>query len=196
MLPNENNAERNARKQCQLNAKMTFRIPRPCKHMQHTGCNKCNKMQTLCNIMQTLGRELTSRASAVSVSWVKGHATETDVVRGRVTREDKIGNDGADTLAVAGAALHTISSEVVAVACQRRRHAIQTHRMMLAILAERNSHEQEAADRGSEMGDHNDLHLDVSDNVEDVSDSEGLHAAGMNSLDDDFEKELTVQSDA
>ena len=143
-----------------------------------------------------LGRELTSRACAVSVSWVKGHATETDFARRRATREDKIGNDGADKLAVSGAALHTISFEVVADACQRRRHAIQTHRMMLAILAERNSHEQEAADRGSEMGDHDDLYLEVTDNVEDVSDTEDLHEVVMNSLDDDFERELTVQCDA
>ena len=46
------------------------------------------------------------------------------------------------------------------------------------------------------MGDHNDLYLDVTDNAKDVSNTEELHADVMNSLDDDFEKELTVQCDA
>ena len=78
-----------------------------------------------------------------------------DVARGRTTREDKIGNDGADELAVAGAAAHTVPSEVVEAAAARRRSAMQTHEMMLAILAARQLEENESgeADRGSDMGE-------------------------------------------
>ena len=86
---------------------------------------------------------------------------------GRTTREDKLGNDGADRLAVSGAALHAVRSEVVVAARRRRHDAIQTHEMMLAILFERTSHErrhmQETADRGSEMGDCGGLHEEIGD---------------------------------
>ena len=50
----------------------------------------------------------------VSVSWVKGHVTQMDIDRGRSTYEDKLGNHGADKLAVAGASQHQVPSEVVA----------------------------------------------------------------------------------
>ena len=96
-----------------------------------------------------------ARTSTVTVTWVKGHAKEIDVARGRTTREDKIGNDGADELAVAGAAAHTVQSEVVEAAAARRRSAMQTHDMMLSIVVARQLEENETceADRGSEMGD-------------------------------------------
>jgi len=158
------------------------------------------------DLWNLLGQELACRACLVSVSWVKGHAKEVDVKLGRTTREDKAGNDGADKLAVSGAALHPVGSEVVAAASVRRHAAVQTHRMMLAILLERNSHEQQAADRGSEMGEPGDLNLDIFDDipvpdavhvhVHDCSDTEDLHAAvNMNLLDDDFEEWEGIQSD-
>ena len=78
------------------------------------------------------------------------------MARGRTTSEDKFGNDGADKLAVAGAATHRILSEVVVAAAERRRIAMQTHKMMLAILIARQSqenNEEHDADRGSDMGD-------------------------------------------
>ena len=71
----------------------------------------------------------------------KGHATAIDVVRGRITSEDKLGNYGADKLAVAGAATHRVLSEVVVAAAERRRIAMQTHKMMIAILIARQSHD-------------------------------------------------------
>ena len=94
------------------------------------------------------------------MSWVKGHAKEIDVVRGRTTREDKLGNDEADKLAVAGAAAHGPPSEVVAAAKGRHEMAVEVHQMMLAILLERRSCEKErddAADRGSDFGDDADI---------------------------------------
>ena len=107
------------------------------------------------DLWNMLARELCHRSSTVTVTWVKGHAKEIDVARGRTTREDKIGNDGADKLAVAGAAAHGVQSEVVEAAAERRRLAMQTHEMMLSILIARQLQENEAceADRGSEMGE-------------------------------------------
>ena len=111
-----------------------------------------------------LGSELLSRDCGVSVSWVKGHATVADVDRGRTTSEDKAGNDGADKLAVDGAAMHRVPPEVVAAAQARRQTAKRTHEMMVAILIERQKQENLIAendpDRGSEMGDGG---LDVDD---------------------------------
>ena len=109
------------------------------------------------DLWDMLACELSSRVCDVHVSWVKGHATEIDVERGRTTREDKIGNDGADKLAVAGAASHQVLPEVVACAKARRQLAIRTHEMMTAILTERLKQEtlqaDVTADRGSESGD-------------------------------------------
>eukprot|EP00973_Karenia_brevis_P037480 5170375-Karenia_brevis.AAC.1 len=42
----------------------------------------------------------------VSFKKVKGHAKWRDVWRGSVQEEDKVGNDMADSLATAGAAMH------------------------------------------------------------------------------------------
>ena len=59
----------------------------------------------MCNL---LAAELRARQFVVLVSWVKGHAKQTDADRGRTTQEDRTGNDGADALAVAGVCLHQV----------------------------------------------------------------------------------------
>jgi len=111
------------------------------------------------DLWNLLAVEQRSRVSLVSVSWVKAHATQIDVDRGRVTYEDKIGNDGADKLAVAGASLHQVPSEVVVHAHERRKLAINVQRMMVCILQARAEAESSILedvvdiDRGSEMGD-------------------------------------------
>ena len=90
------------------------------------------------------------------VIWVMGHAKEIDIERGRTTLEDKVGNDGADRLAVQGAATHQVPFEIVLAASQRKASASATQRMMLDILSQRQLWEQhfdEAADRGSDAGD-------------------------------------------
>ena len=56
------------------------------------------------------------------VTWVKDHAKNFDVVRGRTTREGKNGNDGADKLPVAD--LRVIS----ALICFTRCGALNRHR--------------------------------------------------------------------
>ena len=58
-------------------------------------------------------------------------ASRIDVKRQRTTHEDKIGNDGADALAVAGAAMHEVSAEIVAAASLRKRNAVHVQQMMV-----------------------------------------------------------------
>ena len=103
-----------------------------------------------------LASELSSRVHEVSVSWVKGHAKQIDIERGRTTWEDKLGNDGADEMAVQGASTHKVPAEVVARAKARRRIARETHEMMVAILVERQIQEglikEDFPDRGSDDG--------------------------------------------
>ena len=109
------------------------------------------------DLWDLLAKELCDRAGDVTVSWVKGHATEKDIKRGRTTYEDKAGNDGADKLAVAGAATHQVPAEVVEDARSRRQMARQTQEMMVDILIERQKQEnlfaEEQPDRGSDMGE-------------------------------------------
>ena len=102
--------------------------------------------------------ELTCRSCEVDMSWVKGHATRRDVQMGRTTSEDKVGNDGADLMAVVGAASHRVPSEVLTSAKKRRELAKRTQQMMVNILLERQRqerslHEEMGPDRGSEAGD-------------------------------------------
>ena len=94
--------------------------------------------------------------SDVSVTWVKGHATRVDIERGRTTEADKRGNDGADSLAVAGARMHRVSEEVVESAKKRKDVAMSVQRMMVAVLKARLHAEADvvaAGDRGSDPGD-------------------------------------------
>ena len=111
------------------------------------------------DLWNRLAEHLQRRATEVSVNWVKGHAKAIDVARGRTTNEDKRGNDGADKLAVAGAAMHQVSEEVVAAASLRKTTAMHVQQMMVAILTARflaeglARNDAECPDRGSEMGD-------------------------------------------
>ena len=69
--------------------------------------------------------------------WVKGHATEADVKAGKVRAADKQGNDGADTLAVEGSALHEVDPRQKESARRRVEVARAVQRMMLHITWER-----------------------------------------------------------
>ena len=114
------------------------------------------------DLWNLLGNELASRSSAVQVSWVMGHAKQVDIARGRCTKEDKAGNDGADALAVAGARLHAIPSEVLEAARQRIRWATSVQQMMVTVLKARFLAEQglinsaDTCDRGSDIEDFSD----------------------------------------
>ena len=72
------------------------------------------------DLWHLLERELQERNTEVCVSWVKGHAKEIDIERGRTTKEDRTGKDGADSLAVAGASSHSVPSDVVWAAKRQR----------------------------------------------------------------------------
>ena len=108
------------------------------------------------DLWNLLAVELCARQSVVLVSWVKGHAKQVDVDRGRTTEEDRTGNDGADALAVAGAGLHQVPAEVVADARERKEMAVNVQRMMVSVLQARfeaESHDPNDArhaDRGSD----------------------------------------------
>ena len=103
-----------------------------------------------------LAAELLARTSVVHVTWVKGHAKRIDIVRGITTEEDERGNDGAHALAVDGANLHRVSSEVLEAAVQRKNWALQVQRMMVTVLQARleaeseNMNNAENMDRGSD----------------------------------------------
>ena len=105
------------------------------------------------DLWSVLGHELMTRKHDVHVCWVLGHAKLVDVRRGRTSLIDKVGNDGADALAVAGAATHAVSSDIVECAALRRHVAMHVHAMMLAITKARQlafpCHEQSGPDHGS-----------------------------------------------
>jgi ribonuclease HI len=149
------------------------------------------------DLWNLLASHMCSRATCVQVSWVKGHAKPVDVLRGRTTEEDRLGNNGADSLAVAGARMHQVPAEVVDIAQERKQHARQLHRMMLQILKARLAAETQdhpGIDRGSEPGDVLEF---VHDDVDDGDVVGGVHnvctvfdtVAQAGSLDEVFEAE-------
>ena len=89
------------------------------------------------DLWMELYRLLSQRdANTVLLTKVKGHATYAHVQKGQTTLTDKLGNDAADALAVAGA----LANHRAAVAQERQEKillAIQIQRMMLDILAVR-----------------------------------------------------------
>jgi hypothetical protein len=103
-----------------------------------------------------LGAEMRARTSAVNVVWVKGHAPNSDISRGRTPEEDKRGNDEADSLVVSGAGLHQVSPEVLNAARLRKNRARQVQRKMSMVLQTRsaaeNTNRNDVAhgDRGSD----------------------------------------------
>jgi hypothetical protein len=82
-----------------------------------------------------------------------------DVQRGRTTLADKVGNDGADKLAVAGAEQHAVDMEIIAASVLRKQHAKDVQHMFIAIIKARQLQEQcldaagDVGDRGSDAGD-------------------------------------------
>jgi ribonuclease HI len=68
---------------------------------------------------------------------VKGHASKTDVRRGRVRSQDKTGNDAADLLATAGAAAHALPESRVREYKLRMAVAHDVQCMMTDIVAAR-----------------------------------------------------------
>ena len=69
-----------------------------------------------------------------SIKWVKGHAKQADINRGRTTAKDKWGNDAADKLATAGAKLHEAPAELVKAARDNREQAEAVHNLFLQLM--------------------------------------------------------------
>ena len=72
---------------------------------------------------------------------VKGHATDIDVQRGRVLACDKLGNDGADACACAGADQHAVPEALLRDVTFRQVAAKGVQRMMVEILRLRRASE-------------------------------------------------------
>ena len=118
--------------------------------------------------------ELRSRHTCVHVSWVKGHAKQIDVLRGRTTDEDKNGNDGADGLAVAGASMHQVPDEVLKAADARKDCAKSVQKMMVSILKSRLAAEDAQHADKADAADR-DLDIDVCmEFLDDVLDRENI----------------------
>jgi len=104
------------------------------------------------DLWKQLASELASRSDvSVVFTKVKGHATDLDVERGRVDACDKFGNDGADLLAVDGAASHCVAPGIVARTHARKAAAQGLHQMMLEIVRQRRLFE--AALRGEVLAE-------------------------------------------
>ena len=104
------------------------------------------------DLWKQLASELASRSDvSVVFTKVKGHATDLDVERGRVDACDKFGNDGADLLAVDGAASHCVAPGIVARTYARKAAAQGLHQMMLEIVRQRRLFE--AALRGEVLAE-------------------------------------------
>ncbi len=108
----------------------------------------------------------------VVFTWVKGHAKQIDVDRGRVNLIDKLGNDGADLLAVEGARAHPVPRQVLKRAVERRKTAVAVHEMMLKILQARRRAEALLGLNGPELGADRGSDCDL----EDVAQREELEA--------------------
>ena len=87
---------------------------------------------------------------------------------------DKFGNDGADLLAVEGAASHCVAPGIVARTHARKTAAHGLHRMMLGIIAQRRL--SEAALRGSLLAEDEVPEFEGVDDYEQVFDSNFDHS--------------------
>jgi len=102
------------------------------------GKDICNAdlWQQVSTLLERRGKE------EVAFVKVKGHASQQDVMAGRVSAADKQGNDGADSLAVAGAAMPLISGMSRAELRHRMLLVQDVQRMMLEIVETRESRRQ------------------------------------------------------
>ena len=111
-------------------------------------------IETAIRYYKAVQAELARRGSIDQFVKVKGHAKDCDVRAGRVLPIDKLGNDGADALAVAGAETHAVPDDVLALCRRRTKMARASHYMMLRILKARAAAEQTL--RGEVVEQHGD----------------------------------------
>ena len=99
------------------------------------------------------------RPETFSIKWVKGHAKQIDIDRGRTTARDKWGNDAADRLATAGAKLHEAPAELIKAASDNRDQAEAVHNLFLQLMELRELREQAMQLPQSDEGDAEDGQL-------------------------------------
>ena len=96
----------------------------------HLRAARCNA-----DLWRAVAADLAARPpGSVSIRWVKGHAKQIDIERGRTTTEDKWGNDAADKLATSGASLHAAPLELVQAARNNREQAEAIHNLYLKLM--------------------------------------------------------------
>ena len=88
------------------------------------------------DLWQRLDALLWNRGTrAIRITEVKGHATSDDVRSGKVLQRDKMGNDRADVLAVAGAAANAQNGNNREAYREKLTFTISAQCLMLDILA-------------------------------------------------------------
>ena len=97
------------------------------------------------------------RADSFLVTKIKGHATRDDVLTGHVSIEDKLGNDAADALAVAGALVNPKAEQAHYLRPQLN-VTMNVQKMMVEIViahgrARAEQHHMDDLDTDSESGE-------------------------------------------
>ena len=85
-------------------------------------------------------------AASVDIVKVLAHASAKDVLRGKVSAEDKWGNDGADALAKEAAMLQQVPENIMKEAMRRRQQAEAVQQRFLDIFHDRLRSEAELAE--------------------------------------------------
>jgi ribonuclease HI len=124
----------------------------------------------------------------ICVLKVKGHAKARDILSGATTAQDKAGNDAADELAVAGAAMHAISPEGRRSALQATLLASRVQHTMLSILLARNARQQQQPARGDSGDSSHSETSSSSSSSSSSSDDDCIFVESSSSDDEDEEK--------
>ena len=124
----------------------------------HAAVIRARKLISNVDLWQQIEAILESRGGgAVKVTKVKAHATMKEVENGDVSHRDKLGNDAADSLAVAGASKHGFDREAKKKILHRLESARCLQSMMVAILQARaESREKLNLNGSSDTDDDND----------------------------------------
>ncbi|CAE8619535.1 unnamed protein product, partial [Polarella glacialis] len=126
------------------------------------------------------------RPDNICVLKLKGHAKARDILSGATTAQDRPGNDAADELAVAGAAMHAISPEGRRSATQATLLASRVQHTMLSILLARNARQQQPT-RG-DSGDSSHSEPSSSSSSSSSSDDGSIFVESSSSDDENTEK--------
>ncbi|CAE8596563.1 unnamed protein product [Polarella glacialis] len=128
------------------------------------------------------------RPDDICVLKVKGHAKARDILSGATTAQDKAGNDAADELAVAGAAMHAISPEGRRSALQATLLASRVQHTMLSRLLARNARQRQPTRGDSGDSSHSETSSSSSSSSSSSNDDECIFVESSSSDDEEAEK--------